>query len=86
MVLEAIYDSILMNLWCSKKKKKKNSYGRDSVEPAIKPGKAALVSAISLCFMQFFYFFLMITLSILQVIISGVTWLLQQFPQLADRL
>ncbi|PON99244.1 Polyketide cyclase SnoaL-like domain containing protein [Trema orientale] len=37
-------------------------YGRDSVEPAIKPGKAALV------------------------IIRGVTWLLQQFPQLADRL
>ena len=56
MVLEAIYDSILMNLWCSKKKKK-NSYGRDSVEPAIKPGKAALVSAISLCFMQFIYLF-----------------------------
>ncbi|KAF4346535.1 uncharacterized protein LOC115705027 [Cannabis sativa] len=38
------------------------TYGRDSVEPAIKPGKAALV------------------------IIRGVTWLLQQFPQLADRL
>ncbi|XP_062092342.1 uncharacterized protein LOC133798153 isoform X2 [Humulus lupulus] len=37
------------------------TYGRDSVEPAIKPGKAALV-------------------------IIRVTWLLQQFPQLADRL
>ncbi|KAL5559854.1 hypothetical protein UlMin_036065 [Ulmus minor] len=37
-------------------------YGRDSVEPAIKPGKNALV------------------------IIRGVTWLLQQFPQLVDRL
>ncbi|GKU99627.1 hypothetical protein SLE2022_334000 [Rubroshorea leprosula] len=37
-------------------------YGRDAVEPAIKPGEAALVA------------------------IRGVTWLLQQFPQLADRL
>ncbi|XP_024024368.1 uncharacterized protein LOC21396376, partial [Morus notabilis] len=36
-------------------------YARDSVEPAIKPGKTALV------------------------IIRGVTWLLEQFPQLADR-
>ncbi|XP_059633126.1 uncharacterized protein LOC132275933 isoform X2 [Cornus florida] len=35
-------------------------YGRDSVEPAIKPGEAALVA------------------------IRGVTWLLQQFPRLAD--
>ncbi|GFY95256.1 nuclear transport factor 2 (NTF2) family protein [Actinidia rufa] len=37
-------------------------YGRDSVEPAIKPGETALVA------------------------IRGVTWLLQQFPQLADQL
>ncbi|KAH7568317.1 hypothetical protein ACOSP7_009148 [Xanthoceras sorbifolium] len=37
-------------------------YGRDSVEPAIKPGETALVA------------------------IGAVTWLLQQFPQLADRL
>ncbi|KAL4184072.1 hypothetical protein AMTRI_Chr11g158220 [Amborella trichopoda] len=37
-------------------------YGRDSVEPAIKPGETALVA------------------------IKGVTWLLKQFPQLADRL
>ncbi|XP_015886021.3 uncharacterized protein LOC107421316 [Ziziphus jujuba] len=37
-------------------------YGRDSVEPAIKPGETALVA------------------------IRGVTWLLRQFPQLADRL
>ncbi|KAF3646236.1 putative alpha/beta hydrolase domain-containing protein 11-like [Capsicum annuum] len=37
-------------------------YGRDSVEPAIKPGEAALV------------------------VIRGVAWLLQQFPQLAERL
>ncbi|XP_058097632.1 uncharacterized protein LOC131242777 isoform X4 [Magnolia sinica] len=36
-------------------------YGRDSVEPAIKPGELALVA------------------------ISGVTWLLQRFPQIADR-
>ncbi|GAA0148290.1 hypothetical protein LIER_36692 [Lithospermum erythrorhizon] len=36
-------------------------YGRDSVEPAIKPGETALVA------------------------IRGVAWLLQQFPQLADR-
>ncbi|KAK1386792.1 Polyketide cyclase SnoaL-like domain [Heracleum sosnowskyi] len=36
-------------------------YGRDSVEPAIKPGETALVA------------------------IRGVTWLLQQFPQLAER-
>ncbi|KAL0456299.1 UNVERIFIED_CONTAM: hypothetical protein Slati_0969100 [Sesamum latifolium] len=37
-------------------------YGRDCVEPAIKPGESALV------------------------IIRGVTWLLQKFPFLADRL
>ncbi|XP_019444607.1 PREDICTED: uncharacterized protein LOC109348577 isoform X1 [Lupinus angustifolius] len=37
-------------------------YARDSVEPAIKPGDAALAA------------------------IRSVTWLLQQFPQLADRL
>ncbi|XP_047324123.1 uncharacterized protein LOC124927711 [Impatiens glandulifera] len=37
-------------------------YGRDCVEPAIKPGEFALIA------------------------ISGVTWLLQKFPQLADRL
>ncbi|KAK0576777.1 hypothetical protein LWI29_023077 [Acer saccharum] len=37
-------------------------YGRDSVEPAIKPGETALAA------------------------IGAVTWLLQQFPQLADRL
>ncbi|XAR55666.1 hypothetical protein NMG60_11035810 [Bertholletia excelsa] len=37
-------------------------YGRDCVEPAIKPGETALAA------------------------IRGVTWLLQQFPQLADRL
>ncbi|KAI9082905.1 hypothetical protein K1719_035048 [Acacia pycnantha] len=37
-------------------------YGRDSVEPAIKPGDAALAA------------------------IRGVTWLFQQFPQLADNL
>ncbi|XP_022717504.1 uncharacterized protein LOC111276044 isoform X2 [Durio zibethinus] len=37
-------------------------YGRDVVEPAIKPGEAALGA------------------------IRAVTWLLQQFPQLADRL
>lgn len=37
-------------------------YGRDCVEPAIKPGETALV------------------------IIRGVTWLLQKFPYLADRL
>ncbi|XP_050253485.1 uncharacterized protein LOC126699605 isoform X1 [Quercus robur] len=43
-------------------KKRQIIYGRDVVEPAIKPGEAALV------------------------IIRGVTWLLQQFPQLADRL
>ncbi|XP_074371720.1 uncharacterized protein LOC141712614 isoform X2 [Apium graveolens] len=36
-------------------------YGRDSVEPAIKPGETALVA------------------------IRGVTWLLQKFPQLAER-
>lgn len=36
-------------------------YGRDIVEPAVKPGDFALVA------------------------IRGVTWLLQQFPQLADR-
>ncbi|XP_009620035.1 uncharacterized protein LOC107815327 [Nicotiana tabacum] len=36
-------------------------YGRDSVEPAVKPGETALVA------------------------IRGVAWLLQQFPQLADR-
>ncbi|MED6218109.1 hypothetical protein PIB30_023824 [Stylosanthes scabra] len=42
--------------------KKQITYGRDCVEPAIKPGDAALA------------------------IIRGVTWLLQQFPQLADRL
>ncbi|KAI3767559.1 hypothetical protein L2E82_17773 [Cichorium intybus] len=36
-------------------------YGRDIVEPAVKPGDLALVA------------------------IRGVTWLLQQFPQLADR-
>lgn len=36
-------------------------YGRDIVEPAVKPGEAALVA------------------------IRGVAWLLQQFPQLADR-
>ncbi|KAJ8541840.1 hypothetical protein K7X08_002656 [Anisodus acutangulus] len=37
-------------------------YGRDSVEPAVKPGETALVA------------------------IRGVAWLLQQFPQLAERL
>eukprot|EP00262_Sarcandra_glabra_P010547 TRINITY_DN25840_c0_g1_i1.p1 TRINITY_DN25840_c0_g1~~TRINITY_DN25840_c0_g1_i1.p1 ORF type:complete len:214 (+),score=27.77 TRINITY_DN25840_c0_g1_i1:133-774(+) len=37
-------------------------YGRDSVEPAIKPGEMALVA------------------------IRGVTWLLQRFPQLMDKL
>ncbi|XP_049380067.1 uncharacterized protein LOC125844775 isoform X1 [Solanum stenotomum] len=37
-------------------------YGRDSVEPAVKPGETALVA------------------------IRGVAWLLQKFPQLADRL
>ncbi|XP_010245719.1 PREDICTED: uncharacterized protein LOC104589183 [Nelumbo nucifera] len=37
-------------------------YGRDSVEPSIKPGETALVA------------------------IRGVTWLLQQFPQLANQL
>lgn len=37
-------------------------YGRDSVEPAMKPGETALVA------------------------IRGVTWLLERFPQLADRL
>lgn len=37
-------------------------YGRDVVEPAIKPGKAALGA------------------------IRAVTWVLQQFPQLADQL
>ncbi|KAJ8760487.1 hypothetical protein K2173_015154 [Erythroxylum novogranatense] len=37
-------------------------YGRDSVEPAIKPGDTALGA------------------------IRAVTWLLQQFPQLADRM
>ncbi|GAB4836678.1 hypothetical protein Ancab_001591 [Ancistrocladus abbreviatus] len=37
-------------------------YGRDSVEPAIKPGESALAA------------------------IRGVTWLLQRFPQLVDRL
>ncbi|PIN22340.1 hypothetical protein CDL12_04940 [Handroanthus impetiginosus] len=37
-------------------------YGRDCVEPAIKPGETALVA------------------------IRGVTWLLQKFPFLADRL
>ncbi|CAA2984617.1 Polyketide cyclase -like domain [Olea europaea subsp. europaea] len=37
-------------------------YGRDSVEPAIKPGETALVA------------------------IRGVAWLLQKFPNLADRL
>ncbi|KAM7477256.1 hypothetical protein LguiB_024499 [Lonicera macranthoides] len=37
-------------------------YGRDVVEPFIKPGEMALVA------------------------IRGVTWLLQKFPQLADRL
>lgn len=43
-------------------KKRQIIYGRDIVEPAIKPGEAALV------------------------VIRGVTWLLQQFPQLADRI
>ncbi|EEF34351.1 protein transporter, putative [Ricinus communis] len=42
--------------------KKQIIYGRDSVEPAIKPGEAALV------------------------IIRGLAWLLQRFPQLADQL
>lgn len=37
-------------------------YGRDSVEPAVKPGETALVA------------------------IRGVAWLLQKFPQLAERL
>ncbi|KAJ6842830.1 uncharacterized protein M6B38_298795 [Iris pallida] len=37
-------------------------YGRDSVEPATKPGETALV------------------------LIRAVTWILQRFPQLADRL
>ncbi|CAK8540857.1 unnamed protein product [Lathyrus sativus] len=41
--------------------KRQITYGRDSVEPAIKPGDATLV------------------------LIKGVTWLLQRFPQLADR-
>ncbi|OWM67512.1 uncharacterized protein LOC116205151 [Punica granatum] len=42
--------------------KQQITYGRDSVEPAIKPGEAALAA------------------------IRGVTWLLQQFPQLEERL
>ncbi|XP_061366148.1 uncharacterized protein LOC133309410 [Gastrolobium bilobum] len=42
--------------------KRQITYGRDSVEPAVKPGDAALAA------------------------IRSVTWLLQQFPQLADRL
>ncbi|KAK4256194.1 hypothetical protein QN277_009091 [Acacia crassicarpa] len=42
--------------------KRQITYGRDSVEPAIKPGDAALAA------------------------IRGVTWLFQQFPQLADNL
>ncbi|KAL5713247.1 hypothetical protein ACHQM5_015343 [Ranunculus cassubicifolius] len=42
--------------------KKQIIYGRDSVEPFMKPGETALVA------------------------IKGVTWLLQRFPQLADRL
>ncbi|CAI8592059.1 unnamed protein product [Vicia faba] len=41
--------------------KRQITYGRDSVEPAIKPGDATLT------------------------LIKGVTWLLQRFPQLADR-
>ncbi|KAI3758682.1 hypothetical protein L6452_06253 [Arctium lappa] len=41
--------------------RRKIIYGRDIVEPAVKPGDLALVA------------------------IRGVTWLLQQFPQLADR-
>ncbi|GKE23775.1 polyketide cyclase SnoaL-like domain-containing protein [Tanacetum coccineum] len=40
---------------------KPTNYGRDIVEPAVKPGDFALVA------------------------IRGVTWLLQRFPQLADR-
>ncbi|CAJ2669266.1 unnamed protein product [Trifolium pratense] len=42
--------------------KRQITYGRDSVEPAIKPGDATLA------------------------VIKSVTWLLQRFPQLADRL
>uniref|UniRef100_A0A2P2JNG4 Uncharacterized protein LOC105133813 isoform X1 n=1 Tax=Rhizophora mucronata TaxID=61149 RepID=A0A2P2JNG4_RHIMU len=42
--------------------KRQLGYGRDSVEPAIKPGAMALAA------------------------IKGVTWLLQQFPLLADQL
>ncbi|XP_058736549.1 uncharacterized protein LOC131608958 isoform X2 [Vicia villosa] len=41
--------------------KRQITYGRDSVEPAIKPGEATLT------------------------VIKSVTWLLQRFPQLADR-
>ncbi|KAI5431760.1 hypothetical protein KIW84_035797 [Lathyrus oleraceus] len=41
--------------------KRQITYGRDSVEPAIKPGDATLT------------------------LIKSVTWLLQRFPQLADR-
>ncbi|XP_071731377.1 uncharacterized protein [Rutidosis leptorrhynchoides] len=41
--------------------RRKIIYGRDIVEPAVKPGDFALVA------------------------IRGVTWLLQQFPQLAER-
>ncbi|KAG6719542.1 hypothetical protein I3842_03G010800 [Carya illinoinensis] len=43
-------------------KKRRIVYGRDSVEPTIKPGETALIA------------------------IRGITWLLQKFPQLADRL
>lgn len=42
--------------------KRQITYGRDSVEPAIKPGDATLAA------------------------IRSVTWLLQRFPQLTDRL
>ncbi|XP_057450125.1 uncharacterized protein LOC130741291 [Lotus japonicus] len=42
--------------------KRQITYGRDCVEPAIKPGDATLA------------------------VIRSVTWILQQFPQLADRL
>lgn len=42
--------------------KRQITYGRDCVEPAIKPGDATLA------------------------VIKSVTWLLQRFPQLADRL
>ncbi|OIW11130.1 hypothetical protein TanjilG_22937 [Lupinus angustifolius] len=71
-------------------------YARDSVEPAIKPGDAALrrihkiakmntnvVSACVDCICTWIEFDPPINV---QAAIRSVTWLLQQFPQLADRL